>query len=164
MIDSNKHKNLLYLAYVEASQSPDPSSQNGALVVGRKGVAKAHNKPSTGIDVNNLPVEFAENKYVYMEHAERGAIYAAAVSGVSTAGATMVCPWAACYDCARGIVAAGITTLVRHAEASKLTTERWTDSVKQGDVLMAAAGIEIIDYSGKIGAPPVRFDKKIWNP
>ncbi len=164
MIESNKYKNWLYLAYVEASHSPDESSQNGALLIGRTGIAKAHNKPSPGIDLADIPSDFNGNKYVYMEHAERGAIYSAAANGISTRGATLICPWAACYDCARAIVAAGITKLVRHANASALTTERWAESVFFGDVLMEAAGVEIIEYDGKIGAPSVRFDKQVWNP
>jgi dCMP deaminase len=52
-----------------------------------------------------------------MEHAERDAIYKAAFVGMQTEGATLYVPWFACADCARAIIAAGITRVVGNSLA-----------------------------------------------
>lgn len=45
-------------------------------------------------------------------HAEQNAICYAARAGISTDGATMYCTASPCHNCAKLIVAAGITTLI----------------------------------------------------
>ena len=81
-------------------------------------------------------------KYSFMEHAERGVIYAAAAAGVPTAGATLYCPWFSCADCARAIICAGIKevvglSLLMDDEATK----RWAESVEKGLSMLTEAGV-----------------------
>lgn len=51
-------------------------------------------------------------KYKYIEHAERAAIYNAAMRGVALAHSTMYLPYYPCSDCARAIICSGIRELV----------------------------------------------------
>ena len=51
-------------------------------------------------------------KYTWIEHAERNAIYKAASKGVSLEGTTMYINWWPCVDCCRGIIQSGITKIV----------------------------------------------------
>lgn len=53
-------------------------------------------------------------KYKWIEHAERNAIYNAARHGISLRGATAFLNWepSPCTDCARALIQAGITTII----------------------------------------------------
>lgn len=141
---------LLSTAYLLALESEDPSTQNAALLVDSRGFIVAGG-------VNEFPRSVEGTwerplKYQVVEHAERNAIFDAARHGVRTDGVTMVCPWAACADCARAIIQAGVKRLVRHqADASS-----WDDSIQIGDNMMKQAGVEIVTVEGPIGAAPVR--------
>jgi dCMP deaminase len=162
------YKELLLQAYQEATKSPDPSTQNGALLLRDTGIWEA--------DCNRFPdgVEYTPErwerpiKYEFIEHAERNVIFKAAKEGIKTDGLIMVCCWSACTDCARAIIQAGIKTLVRHKQASDKAVERVNDVFKDeyaiADMMFKEAGVEVIDYNGFIGAPEVRFFGKYWKP
>jgi dCMP deaminase len=102
-------------AYLNALSSSDPSTQNGAVLVKDNMVlADGYNRFPTGVHMTGARLE-RPLKYSFMEHAERMAIYTAAADGHNTAGSTLYCLWASCDDCARGIIAAGITEVVTHS-------------------------------------------------
>lgn len=150
----------LWVAYKQAQQSPDPSTQVGAIIIDANGevVSSAYNAPVV------LGLESILPKTIYMEHAERAAIYEAARRGLATTGLTMICTWASCVDCARAIVASGIRTVVRHGDLIKKTPCRWYESINAGNKIFEAGGIEIIEIFGKINAPTIRFDSLPWAP
>src|ERR1039457_2884604 len=108
------HYAAMHEAMEAATHSPDPSTQSGAVVMLADGQVVA-------ADYNRFPVGVTESKerwerplkYRFIEHAERNVIFQAARKGIKTEGATLVCPWSACSDCARAVVEAGFTTLVR---------------------------------------------------
>ena len=104
-------------------------------------------------------------KYKYTEHAERDAIYRAALRGRSTSGRIMVCPWAACTDCARAIIGCGLKTLCRYKPAMNRTQERWLEEIRLADRMLKEAGIEIIDYDEPLGCDfDVLFNGEKWRP
>jgi dCMP deaminase len=53
-----------------------------------------------------------DGRLIWMEHAERNAIFAAARAGRSTSGARLASSYFPCTDCARAIIQAGIRHLV----------------------------------------------------
>jgi len=121
--------------------SDDPCTQNGAVLVSGRRLIYAANRFPTGVAVTGERLE-RPTKYSFMEHAERGVIYAAAAAGVPTAGATLYCPWFACADCARAIICAGIREVVGLSlpmgdEAAK----RWAESVEKGLSMLTEAGV-----------------------
>lgn len=142
------YEEILPVAYQVAQLSRDPSTQNGAVLIDDYGTILS-------AEPNNFPDGVAETaerwerpaKYFFIEHAERNSIFAAARSGLNTNGLTMVCPWAACADCARAIVQAGIKTLVRHSKANDPSTThaRWDDTIVAGDALMIEGGVNIVE-------------------
>lgn len=150
----------LRIAYQLATASPDPSTQNGAFILDREATVhgQACNTFTTGIDITPDLLE-RPKKYAYIEHAERNAIYTAARGGHIPW--IMVCPWAACADCARAIVQSGIEILIRHQAED---TEHWQDSITDGDQIMRAGGVQIITYAGKVHGPRVRRNGKILEP
>lgn len=148
------NRRLMELALSVARQSPDPSTQNGALLATPSGRALHRtiecNRFPDGI--SNTPERWKRPaKYSWVEHAERNAIYAAARHGILTRGALMVCPWAACEDCARAIVQAGIATLITLERNDTNTNERWRASCDMGDAILAEAGVEVTFITGSWG-------------
>jgi deoxycytidylate deaminase len=152
----------LVAAYGVATASPDPSTQNGALACTAHGalVGEAPNDFPPGIDATPERLD-RPLKYAYIEHAERGAIYNAARHGHRTH--VLVCPWAACADCARAIVLAGVRILVRHQRED--ATGRWGDSIAVGDEILTAGGVTVVDVTDPLPqAPAIRFAGSVWQP
>lgn len=165
-----KWAQLLVTAYQEAENSLDPSTQLGAVIVDTHGkkLAVQCNEFPRGVRGRYGPVvTFGEEgdythrwqrpaKYQYIEHAERNAIYAAARRGSALQGASMVCPWAACADCARAIIQAGITQLVVHKQMHEyLDHPQWVESIALAHEMLWEAGVEVLFYDGKL-APSSR--------
>lgn len=96
--------------------STDPSTQNGAVLVNpftAEALMEGANHFPKGVEEKKERWE-RPLKYSYVEHAERNAIFNAAQAGIQTKGLIMYCPWAACTDCARAIIQAGISEVVCH--------------------------------------------------
>ncbi len=153
---------LLRLAYEQALRSPDPSTQNGAFLY-------YDGMPLTvTFACNEFPrgVAYTEErwerplKYSLIEHAERNAIYSAARYGLATKGTTLVCPWAACADCARAIVQAGITCQLTRARVglSAEINARWAETCALGDQILSEGGVAIRMVDGAVDGPKVRRD------
>lgn len=161
-------KGYLELAYREALNSRDPSTQNGALIVSPSGynniLTWAYNRFPKGVEETGERWE-RPLKYQVIEHAERNAIFNLARSGISTKDKVLVCPWAACADCARAIVQSGISILIRHKQASERSPGTWIDSIAIADQMMHEAGVEIIDYDGKVGnGIELLHGGELWQP
>lgn len=166
LIERTNYKNLLKHAYTLAQTSIDGSTQNAAIIVDNNNVII-----STGI--NRLPTGTTYHrerlvrpiKYKYMEHAERNAIYSAAKKGKVLANKIMVCPWAACTDCARAIIESGIRKLVVHKQAMDKTPDRWFEDLNISKQLFKEANVEVVYIDDKISENiAVRFGGEIWVP
>lgn len=148
-----------------AQQSPDPSTQNAAVLV--RGLSLI---PQT-LAVNEFPagVEYSDErwvrptKYAFVEHAERNSVYAAARNGLKTEGLTMVAVWAACADCARAIAQAGISRLVRYTSQSDHL--HWEKSNSLADLILSEAGVDVITLTEPIdGCEPILRNGEPWFP
>jgi dCMP deaminase len=149
----------LRLAFTNAAEhSHDPSTQNGAVLVPR---GPSYASPAANefpINIFRTPERLTRpNKYRWIEHAERNAIYAAARMGTATAGATLYCCWFACPDCARGIIQAGIKEVVGHVLPRSLTPPRWEAEVAFGEAMLREAGVSMRWLAGDMGVT-ILFD------
>lgn len=110
--DARWRRRFLGLCDHVASWSEDRDFQVGAVIVG-----PGHEVRATGY--NGLPRGVADKddsrfdrasgeKFFWIEHAERNAIYNAARAGVSLAGCTIYVNRFPCADCARAIIQSGI--------------------------------------------------------
>lgn len=162
---------ILRLCYRKALDSPDPSTQNGAVLCAGDPQGELHPYMTT-LACNGL-TRGASNvaqrwerpeKYAWVEHAERNSIYNAARHGRGTIGLTMVCPWAACADCARAIVQTGIGHLVTHKQAHDRSPGRWHDSIGVAFTILAEAGVTVEFYDGPVSAQPVLHSGQRWTP
>ena len=159
-------KKLLKLSYEVALESPDPSTQNGALLVNEIGDIIL-------CDCNRFPdgVKYKPErwerplKYKIIEHAERNVIFKAAKLGISTENLLMICGWAACTDCARSIIQSGIKTLITHKQAHDRSPPFWADEIKIAHEMLNEAGIRIIEYDGDLDfGKKVRHSGEEWMP
>ena len=161
--------NRVYLrhAYETAmDKSQDPHTQVGAVLVHDELgiVSTGANKLCNRIKETPDKLEYPKKK-MYMEHAERNAIFLAAERGASTRGLTMYCPWFSCLECSKAIVQCGIKKVVGHKELYDLTPERWLESIEQGHALLKEAKVEMVIWSGKIGnGVSIQFNGETFNP
>ena len=170
---------LLKQAYSFATNSNDPSTQNGALVVAINGTHSNADTPYRVLagDYNRFPKGVTETperwndralKYKLVQHAERSALETARrLNGLAHLdGHTMICPWAACTDCAKSIIDSGLTRLVTHKQAAERSppSSSWLPDIEVANMMLREAGIEIICYDGPVGALPVRHSGQVWTP
>lgn len=156
-MNNNKYVEWLQLCIDRAMEfSPDPSTKNAAVIVDEK------TNSLLGFGVNEFPfgVEYYDqrwerpDKYLYIEHAERNAIFNSAQLKNDVVGATMICPWAACSDCARAIIQNGIKRLVR--TKVEATNSRWSKSCVVADQMLKEACVEIIEIDEPLGKEILR--------
>lgn len=121
MINKDWDRKFMGLAKHIAGWSKDRSRRVGCVIVGPNNEVRStgYNGFPRGINDADETRHARPAKYAWTEHAERNAIYNAARCGISTEGCTMYVPWYPCMDCARGIVQAGIRTLVAIAPDEK---------------------------------------------
>lgn len=159
---------LLKEAFKVALHSQDPSTQNGAFIIN-----EIDNELQVqGVGYNTFPVlvsvtpERLERplKYDFIEHAERNAIYDAARKGLTTNGGTMVVSWAACVDCARAVIQAGITRVITSKRTYDDSPSRWQESIANALLMFEEAGVEYVLVDGQLGGDPIRFNGEEWTP
>ena len=99
---------------LEAAKSIDKDTKVGCVVVGPDGKIQVsgHNTLPRGVAANPPERLSRPDKYTWVEHAERNAIYTAARCGISLEGCTMYVDLMPCVDCARGIIQAGLREVV----------------------------------------------------
>lgn len=174
-------REYLVMAYYEAVKSPDPSTQNGAVIPYSKYVPSQDNV-SYGCDSSyhlevksytSFPngVKRTEDrlqrpiKYSYVEHAERNVIFEAAKIGIGLQGKTMYVPWTACAECARAIICSGIKKVVCHQRMMDQTPDHWKESIKHAFIMFEEAEIEIVRFTKELPeAPKVLINGKLWQP
>lgn len=104
---------LMDLAAATAPLSPNRVRQVGAAIAladGGPPIAACNTFPA---GVRNLPERHeGDGRFVWMEHAERNAIFAAARAGRALRGARLATTFFPCFDCARAIVQSGVAELV----------------------------------------------------
>lgn len=131
------------------SESDDPkakfvkSSGVGAVITLNNNVlvAVANGFPpklreSVALDDQNSP-----DRYVFLEHAERRAIFEGFLRGESFQGGTMYCTRFPCIDCARAIVYSGIERFVVGQGFG--AEERWLESQRSALRILRLGNITV---------------------
>ncbi len=155
---------LMRKAYLMAATSPDPSNQNGAVVIGASGREHLGYNGFGRLPWTQEMLDDRDQKLAFIEHAERAAIYECA-SWEAVTGATMVCPWACCTDCGRAIGRSGIKRLIVHRKRMETTPERWVQSVKDGIMMAELYGTKVEYYEGPLDCGfSIRANGEYWSP
>lgn len=144
-------ENYLALAFSARRNSDDPKSrfvpQSGVgAIIARDGqvIAQSANvlppRVKARLHTEGLGIQESE-RYHFIEHAERAAIFSALTEGRSTEGATMYCTRYPCSDCARAIVWVGISRIV---VASGLAGEqRWLEAQRAARDILRLGGVTV---------------------
>lgn len=137
-------KKYLNIAKSVADLSKD-DTKVGAVLIGPNGEGGpwGYNGAPRGCSADeDERKEGRPEKYYWFEHAERNAIYAAARTGFSTTGCSLVVTHFPCMDCARAIVQAGIKSVVV-APMTDAFKERWADHIERSYLLFEECGVSV---------------------
>lgn len=160
-------RNALRFAYAVATNSPDPSTQNGAVIYDARDqlLGIGWNDFTRGI-VPTPDLFERPKKYDFIEHAERNALFDCFGREFPPDGGTLVCTWKSCADCSRAIIESGIKRLIYDARHDPVAhSGSWGTNMDHGEQMMHAAGIEIITIKDDLGGcDPVLFDGELWTP
>jgi dCMP deaminase len=138
----NWDKRLVRLAGHVAEWSSDPSTKVGSVIVGPDNDVRA-------LGYNGLPRNIDPDwelfqsplKSLWIEHAERNAIYSAARSGVALPGCRMYLSWFPCSDCARAIVQVGIVEVI--CVEPDWGHAKWSEHFQQAKKILLAGSVKI---------------------
>lgn len=150
------HWDQLYMTmcYLIAMRSRDPSTHVGSVIVDADNVlvSTGYNSLPRGIDPDmynkRLSREGGE-KYFWIEHGERNAIYNAARRGTTLKGCKLYVPWTPCFDCARAIIQTGIAEVVVHKNGQDFydrnTDGKWKVSEEKVREMFIESGV-VLQY------------------
>ncbi len=133
----------LSLAKVVSWESPDPNTKNGAVIANKAGelVATGRNEFPRGVTSTFERLE-RPAKYLFLEHAERNALFNAARIGQDVEGGTLyVTTLFPCADCARAAIQSGIKKII--APAPNVDDAKWGDQFKAALAMLEEANVEI---------------------
>jgi dCMP deaminase len=141
-----------YLGIAEAVKlkSKDQSTQIGAVIVGddKQIVSTGYNSFPRNIVDGNDERQLRPEKYYWMEHAERNAIYNAALNGVSTKGTSIYLTCGIpCCDCARGIINSGIKKVYCKEQDTTKNREHWDEHAIRSMEMFTEADVDVIFYT-----------------
>ena len=161
-------KSLLTRAYVVATQSPDPSSQNGAVLFcpdEYEIMAEACNTFPSGINQTSERWNTRELKYKLVDHAEASVLLTAFRNKVfnryDPAKMWLVCPWAACCSCAKHIIGFGVKRLITHKQGMMNNHGHWVEETTVSKQMFLEAGVIYEEYDGFLDSVPTRRDGKL---
>ena len=144
--DERWRRRFLGLCDHVASWSEDRDFKVGAVIAG-----PGHEVRATGY--NGLPRGVSDNddarfdrasgeKFFWIEHAERNAIYNAVRSGVCVAGCTIYVNRFPCADCARAIIQSGIVCV--ECPSKPASDGKLDHSFDVSEVMLREAGVTVV--------------------
>ena len=130
-----------------ASRSKDPHTQMGAIIVGPKNEIRAtgYNSFPRGIK-DDVPERLERpEKYLWIEHAERNSIFAAARVGVPLEGCKIYISALPCMNCSRAIIQSGITDIIVDGEfQEKYCSPQYNPEQLKSIKLLEEAGVTVV--------------------
>lgn len=153
--------------YYLASKSPDPSTQNGAMVAWNSlTIGEGYNRFANG--VHETPERWERPaKYDYVVHAEVAAVTSALRAGARMATSTLYVVWYACTDCAKVIIESGCKHVVGHKQLAEFAEEHspgWTASIATALTMLDEAGVKCELYDGPVKGPAIRVGGQHFDP
>jgi dCMP deaminase len=136
---------LFKIAIASSAETHDPRTAVGCVIFFPENEVTVTGSNSVPAPLEILPGDerlLAPAKYLWIEHAERAAIYRAARQGLSTYGATLyVYGGFPCADCARAIIASGIATVWYHVGDSEVG--HWEEHYEVSRRLFEKANVSV---------------------
>lgn len=149
MLSNEKAMKFMEVAKSIAEQfSKDTSTKVGALVTTMDGspLSWGYNGMPRGVN-DDVPERMERpEKYLWMEHAERNAIFNACRSGTSLLGSRIfVTGLVPCMDCARGIIQSGIKEIYLEKSAfdNREQAYVWAEGFPKTMGMLAEANVKV---------------------
>lgn len=164
-IERNLHliPSLLLKSYEIAQKSPDPSSQNGALlysIIDYDILSEDCNTFPDGIQHTDERWNSKDLKYKLVDHAEARVLLTAHKNEVfkkhRPSDLWLVCPWAACTSCAKHIIGFGIKTVITHKQGMGVNHGHWVEEVKVSKMMFEECGVIYYEYEGFLDSCKIR--------
>jgi dCMP deaminase len=134
---------LVDLAIATARTSPSRPRKVGSVLVLADGATTLAACNDFPLGVRDLEARHAHpERLLWIEHAERNVLFAAARQGHGTAGATLIATFHPCADCARAIVQAGVATL--HTLAPDFDDPLWGPAFHCAKTILEEGGVQVI--------------------
>lgn len=137
---------FMQMANLVASKSKDRSTKVGCVIVGPNHEVRTtgYNGFCRGIDDDIDARHERPEKYYWVEHAERNAIYNAARNGIRMEGCTayVSSKIPPCADCTRALIQSGVNRIVTAARLLECS-ETWLNSFERSKTMMEEAGVEL---------------------
>jgi dCMP deaminase len=151
MATSRQDRRILQLCDEVRQSSHDPDRKVGVVIANAAGevLAVGTNAPPAALGLTVAQSHEAVRrdpnwKYFVLEHAERNAIFDALHRGRSLSGATMYGTLFPCADCARAIVASGLTRLVVFGPGlDPIRDQKWLDHYRHAQRILELAGLTV---------------------
>lgn len=158
------------LCYLISMRSKDPMTHVGSVIIDSDNVlvATGYNSLPRGVELDrdSKRVSREDNeKYYWVEHAERNAIYNAARRGTVLKGCKLYVPWISCSDCARAIIQTGITEVIIHQNGQDFydenTNGKWVEAHKKTLTMFLEAGVKTRFVTTEIVNPEIYMNGKV---
>jgi dCMP deaminase len=131
-----------------AARSKDPRTKTGCIIVSEdhRPRSMGYNGFPSGVrdDIEERWNRENGEKYFWVEHAERNAIYSAARCGTPLNGCTVYVSWLPCMDCARAMIQSGIIRIVVDGLGQALNSSpRWAADHARVETLLGEANVTL---------------------
>ena len=148
-------KKYCELAQHISTWSKDPSTQVGAITVGKMGqiLSQGYNGFPRKIDDTNARLYTREEKYKYVVHAEMNCIYNACLNGVSLNESTLyVYGLPLCSECAKGVIQVGVKRVVIYTPNlhKEDMLDKWKESGNLAEEMFNETNVEFCWYDNPI--------------
>jgi dCMP deaminase len=134
-------------------KSKDESTQIGAVVVGKDKeiLTTGYNSFPRGLRDDLPERQERPQKYFWIEHAERNAVYNAARIGVSLKeSAIYLTSGLPCADCARAIINSGIKTVYCKRVCTTKNKDKWVESQNMSLEMLGECGVDVVYYDSNL--------------
>ncbi len=142
---------FMTMAYLAASKSKDERTHYGAVVVGPDNEIRSvgYNSFPRGIDDGVSERQIAPEKYYWIEHSERNAIYNATLIGTSLKNCRMYTTTIPCTGCGGAVIQSGIKEVIVDGNWKVFSShEKWQIEEKKTLEMFAEAGIKVKKWKG----------------
>jgi dCMP deaminase len=124
--------------------SKDTATKVGAIFLAPEShqiLTMGYNGMPRGFNETNTDRWERPQKYLYVEHAERNAIYNACRNGVPLENSIAIVSMFPCADCMRGLIQSGVKTIL--APEPDLNDDRWGSHFQASLEMAKECGIEL---------------------
>jgi len=158
------------MCYLVGMRSRDPQTHVGCVIADSDNVlvSTGYNSLPRGLEPDSENKRLAREggeKYFWIEHAERNAIYNASRRGTALKGCKLYVPWTPCCDCARAIIQCGIAEVIIHQNGQEFydlhTSGQWIESHKRTLTMFDEAAVKVRYVDCETVAPEIYMNGKI---